>query len=86
MVTEVPSGPVSATPQDRYKRLAQYVGAACCTAWVVLLLVFVLDRGFPPRIQGLYVPPVLTSVIAFFLPYWIVRGIGQFVEDSQSGG
>lgn len=70
-------------PQDRFKRIAQYVGAACCTAWVVILLVFVLDQGFPPRYQGMYLPPILTSLIAFFLPYWIVRGIGQFVEDSQ---
>lgn len=71
------------SPQDRYKRIAQYVGAACCTAWVVVLLTFVLDEGFPPRYQGMYVPPILTSLIAFLLPYWIVRGIGQFVEDTQ---
>lgn len=70
-------------PRDRYKRIAQYVGAACCTAWVVILLAFVLDQGFPPRYQGLYVPPILTSLIAFLLPYWIVRGLGQFLEESR---
>lgn len=71
------------SPQVKYKRIGQYVGAACCTAWVVILLAFVLDEGFPPRYQGMYVPPILTSVIAFFLPYWIVRGIGQFLEDTS---
>ena len=80
------SRPVTHSPRDRYKRIAQYVGAACCAAWVVILLAFVLDEGFPPRYHGMYVPPILTSVIAFFLPYWIVRGIGQFVEETRAGG
>lgn len=75
------------TPRgERWKRAATLVGASCCAAWLVVLALLVQSGGFPPHYRGVYVPPLLTMLVAYFLPYGLVRTLGEWVEARRSRG